>query len=366
VRWSLAIVLALSATAAADPWKTTIDVVLRQQPGEHAKAVATVRAGTIVTVEKEEGRWLRVRAGGDRVGYVTRTTVVDAGASRGGGAQGKWAAEHPKLTVTDATATLQTTAVAAPAPAAEPPPPPRDPHLLRGGATLGYRSLGMDFSSDGAGGLASYLISADALAAVLDGDAALPLGRLRAGADARVTVSTSAPGPGIRYTGPSAPSGDIPFQTVAADAGVRGGIARGAFELALRAGVHYDAFLAKNVDNAGHLPREQLLGGTLGARVAIAPPGSRFDVALAADALVIGARSQTAGLEDGSASRAHAVWGGATIRFELRPHWSLVSGIELWRATTSWSGMSRREPGVMHAERVDTSQIIEIGVSAER
>jgi hypothetical protein len=77
-------------------------------------------------------------------------------------------------------------------------------------------------------------------------------------------------------------------------------------------------------------------------------------------------RSQTAGLADGSSSTARAVWGGATIRYALRPYLAVVSGIELERATTTWSGMSQRAPGVMRADRIDTSQIIQLGVSAER
>ena len=82
--------------AAADPWRTTIDVVLRKQPGEHEAAVAKLRAGTTVTVEAQDGRWLRVRAG-DRVGYLTRTTVVDAGARPSAGPRGTWSAERKEV-----------------------------------------------------------------------------------------------------------------------------------------------------------------------------------------------------------------------------------------------------------------------------
>jgi len=361
VKIGVAILIGLAPlVAAADPWRTSIDVVLRKKPGEHEPAVATLRAGTVVTVEAQDGRWLRVRAG-DRVGYLTRTTVVDAGARASSGARGTWSADGKDVTQ------LATVTAAAPAPR----PPEREavpaPGALRATAALAYCSLGMDFTSDRAAGIANYLIAAEALAAELSGDATARLGeRLRAGGDARVLVATSAPGPGISYTGPSAPSGDIPFSTVGADAGARVGMARGAFALALRAGFHYDAFLPRELANAGRLPREQLVGATLGARVDVAPPGSRFDVALRFDALAFGRRSQTTGLEDGTASRAGALWGRATIRYRLSERLSLVSGIELARATTHWTGASMRAAGVMRADRVDTVQLVQIGVSAER
>jgi hypothetical protein len=139
---------------------------------------------------------------------------------------------------------------------------------------------------------------------------------------------------------------------------------RNVFDLALRAGGHYDAFLAGSVKNAGMLPRERLLGATLGARIDIAPDRSRFTVTARFDAMIVGARAQTAGLEDGTSSRARALWGGATMRYALWPRLALFGGYDFSRASTEWSGMSGRQPGVTRTRRIDTAQLVQIGISA--
>jgi hypothetical protein len=145
---------------------------------------------------------------------------------------------------------------------------------------------------------------------------------------------------------------------------VRAGIhVRRMFEIAARAGGHYDAFITTHVENAGTLPRERLLGATLGARVDIVPPGSRVSATLHADALVVGSRKQTPGLEDGTSSTARAVWGGLTARFQLGKRFAVNAGYDFGRATTEWSGMSVREPGVTSARRIDSTQLVRIGIS---
>jgi hypothetical protein len=134
-------------------------------------------------------------------------------------------------------------------------------------------------------------------------------------------------------------------------------------DLALRGGVHYDAFLAANVDNAGMLPRERLLGATLGARVDIAPDRSRVAIPARFDALVVGGRAQTSGLEDGSASTARALWGGATMRYALSQRFAVFGGYDFGRASTEWTGMSVRQPGATRTRRVDTAQLVQLGIS---
>jgi Bacterial SH3 domain len=445
----IAIVLSIATirVGAADPWRTTIDVVLRKKPGERQAAVTKLPAGTTVVIEKEEGRWLRVRAG-KVVGYLTRTTVADAApapdavvtppvasepAAHPGGPTNRWSEERARsthagttglfvavsapraslleaphataakrgavdrgtrLAVIDAASpgwihvrdgggrdawiaraevanslpgAIEEPGIASAAVAPELEAPVRRAGRLaiRAGAGVGYRSLGMDFTSNGSAGLANYLVSADAAAANLEADVAMKLARVRIGLDARTQVSTSAPGSGIEYLGPSRAGGKIPFTTFALDTGVRIALQRRIFELAARAGVHYDAFVAKDVENAGKLPREQLVGATLGGRLEIAPPASRVGVAIRVDALVIGARDQTPGLEDGSASSAHAIWAGTTVRLALRRHWAVSIGYDFARATTAWTGMSVRTPGVTAAHRVDQSQIVQVGLGAE-
>jgi hypothetical protein len=130
----------------------------------------------------------------------------------------------------------------------------------------------------------------------------------------------------------------------------------------VRAGVHYDAFLAASADNAGMLPRERLLGATLGARVDVAPERSRFAISARFDALVVGGRAQTAGLEDGPASTARALWGGATMRCALSPRLAVFGGYDFGRASTEWTGMSARQPGATRTRRIDTAQLVEIGL----
>jgi SH3-like domain-containing protein len=454
-----AVVAGVSASAFADPWKTTIDVVLRKKPGERQAVVTKLRAGTTIVIEREDGRWLRVRAG-KHVGYLTRTTVADTApapvppaitptvvvdrpadpgepVAAARGPSQRWSAARTEATrggttglfvgVTAERATLLADArpdaakiseagrgtrlavidaanpawihvrdgegrdgwitrgdvdsgsaagvmpaagepaatVVASAPATAGSSPRK--LAVRAGAALGYRSLGMDFTSNGASGLANYLVSADAAAAALEIDVSARLtGRVRVGVDGRLQVSTSSPGPGIDYLGPSRAGGKIPFSTFAVDGGVRVGVrARRVFEVAVRGGLHYDAFLAKDVENAGMLPREQLVGGTLGLRVDITPPTSRVDVGIRLDALVIGSRTQTPGLEDGTASDAGAVWAGATIRLRMRSHLAVFFAYDFARATTDWTGMSVRTPGVTEASRVDSSQLVQIGVGAE-
>lgn len=433
-------------------------MVLRKTPGERAPTVATLPPNTAIVIEKEDGRWLRVRAG-KHVGYLTRTTVTDisltlpvapeptptpdlvaADPIERPAERARWGADRVAATkvggsglfvdVTVATASLfaepragaakvadvargaklavienanasaawihvrddagneawisradidnTTTAAVAISGSLEPQGPTTvgtiDPIVraatgrvrITAGAAIGYRSLGMDFTSNGAVGLANYVVSADTPAADLGVDVVMRVSKLRVGFDGRVQLGTSSPGSGIEYTGPTRAGGNISFSTVAADAGARVSIQTGrAFELGVRAGFHYDAFMASDVANAGRLPREHLIGATVGARVEIVPPRSRVHVGLRVDALAIGKRSQTVGLEDGTSSDAGAVWAGATIRIAIRRHLSLLSGYDFGRATTTWSGMSVRFSGVTEARRVDSTQTVQIGLAAE-
>jgi hypothetical protein len=112
------------------------------------------------------------------------------------------------------------------------------------------------------------------------------------------------------------------------------------------------------------LPRERLLGATIGARIEIVPPRSRIAVTARFDVLAIGSRAQTPGLEDGQSSTAHALWGGLSVRYTLG--WlSPFVALDFGRATTTWTGMSVREPGVTNAQRVDSTQLVQLGISAE-
>jgi SH3-like domain-containing protein len=234
---------------------------------------------------------------------------------------------------------------------------------MRAELGLGFRTLGMRLTSNAEGGLANYVVDADAVAETLALDVVRRAKRnLFVAADLRASASESSPG--IDYPGPTGPAGKIAFRTLAGDLGVRVGTrARGVFDLALRVGGHYDAFLASNVRNAGMLPRERLLGATLGAQIDIAPAQSRFTVSARFDALVLGTRKQTSGLEDGTSSTARALWGGLTMRYALARRIAVFGGYDFARASTTWSGASIRQPGVTGTRRIDTAQLVEIGLS---
>ena len=395
------VLVGLCATSEAGPRRTTEAVTLRKKPGEKSAPVAQLAANTIVTVLGEEGRWLRVRANGIE-GYATRTTITDDPDAPVVPPTASWSAvRKPGDTELEVEAIAPGTMLSAPKPEAtkvrDVPKgvrlsvidattpgwiharddqghdgwitraqiensasgvaaagvdlqgvgmsrddfsrsPPRS-LAIRTDLGFGYRSLGMDLTSNAEGGLTNYLVNADAVAVVADVDVTLRrTDRFFVAADGRVAFSDSSPG--IDYLGPTAPPGKIPFTTVAGDAGVRGGVRlKDAIDLSLRLGGHYDAFLTQNVDNAGMLPRERLLGA-------------------------ISTRAQTPGLEDGQNSTAHALWGGLSVRYTLG--WiSPFVALDFGRATTTWTGMSVREPGVTNAQRVDSTQLVQIGISAD-
>lgn len=344
--------------AHGEPRKTLAPVSLRAKPGERAAVVARLAANTVVHVVATEGRWLRVRVNSVE-GYLTRTTVSSPPATTVPAAQ--WSAARRadgNLTPTTIVAGADLREVAHD----DPPPPPAAGVRVELG--LGFRTLGMSLTSNAQGGLANYVLDADAVAETLAVDAVRRGSRaLFVGADLRGAASESSPG--IDYPGPTAPAGKIAFRTLAADAGIRVGTrARRVFDLAARVGGHYDAFLARNVRNAGMLPREGLLGATLGARIDIAPAQSRFTVSARFDVLVLGSRKQTEGLEDGTASTARALWGGLTVRYAVARQISIFGGYDFARASTTWRGASVRQPGVTATQRIDTAQLVEIGLSA--
>jgi len=419
--------------AHAGPRRTLEAVALRKKPGEKEAVVARLPAGAPVAVLAIEGRWLRVRAGGvdgyvtrttvsepdaadavptgqwsagrramgarsgdllvevvaataalraeprgdaDAVGELARgarLTVIDAASdpawilARDPAGRDGWIA---RAEIDNGASSVVVTGVDLRGlePRDRTAPPAASRLSLRADLGVGFCALGMDLTSNAEGGLANYVLDAGAVAATLDVDAVLRPGRAFVAADARIAVSDSSPG--IDYPGPTSPAGTIAFHTFAGDAGVRVGTrVRRVFDLALRAGVHYDAFVTASVRNAGMLPRERLLGATLGARIEIAPDRSRLAITARFDALAIGSRRQTPGLEDGSSSTARALWGGLTMRYALgRPlgrALGVFGGYDFGRASTEWSGMSARQPGVTRTRRIDTAQLVQIGITTE-
>ena len=419
---SLVIVCGIASDALSETRTTTRAVTLRKRPGEKSPPAGEVPANTEVTIVRTEGRWFLVKAKGVE-GYLTRTTVdappatpaapVWSGPRR---AQGRdliveTTAESPlagqpggkgpvvstlprgeKVAVIDAATDVawvrvrdasgrdgwvaranvrdSGTAVHIVANDAhrELPQftrPPRHPLQIAVELVAGYRTFGMDLTSNVEGGLTNYLV--DSSAATLAGRASatrMLSGSWFVGADVSATASSASPG--IEYPGPTSAPGTIPFQTFALDAGLRGGLRAGeAFYVALRAGAHYDAFLPREVENVGMLPRERLLGVTTGVRVDIVPPHSTISAALRLDVIPLASRAQTPGLEDGADSTARAASGGLSLRIPISRRLYVTGDYEAARAWTRWTGQSVRQPGVTSARRDDATQIIQLGIGAE-
>lgn len=320
--------------------------VLRAEPRLDAAPVGELGKGARLAVvdAASDPVWIHARDQTGRDGWIARTQIDSGGAS---------------VAVTGAEAALGSTRADDRA--------RREAHRLtiRADLGIGFRALGMDLTSNADGGLANYVLDAGAIAATLDADAVLRLsGAVFVASDARLSASDSSPG--IDYPGPTSPAGKIPFRTFEGSAGARiGARVHRAFDVALRAGGHYDAFLAARVDNAGMLPRERLLGATLGARVDIAPERSRFAITARFDALIAGGRRQTSGLEDGTSSAARALWGGLTMRYAFGRRLAVFGGYDFGRASTEWTGMSTRQPGVTRTLRIDTAQLVQIGLGTE-
>lgn len=325
---------------------TSAEATLRAEAAPTATPLATLTRGSQLAIldATSTSGWVRVRDERGREGWLVVAELGNGSASVAASTPAVQTAEqHDSKGFTRRSA----------------------PMVLRAELGMGYRSLGMDLSSNASGGLSNYLVDADAAALTATADAAWSMGeRWQAAADVRLQLSASSPG--IEYPGPTSTSGEIPFRTFAADAGVRVGVrARKLLALAARIGAHYDAFLPTDVDNVGTLPRERLLGFTGGARLDLAPPASRFSATLRLDALVWGTRAQTTGLEDGADSTAHAFWGGLTLRYMLSTRLAAFVGYDFERATTRWNGMSVRQRGVTATRREDTAQLTQLGVTAE-
>jgi uncharacterized protein YgiM (DUF1202 family) len=74
--WSLE-----TQTAAADSVRSTRSVRLMSRPGEKSRVVKRVPSGRTMKVLQRKGRWVKVRVG-SQAGWVTRTSVREAGESR--------------------------------------------------------------------------------------------------------------------------------------------------------------------------------------------------------------------------------------------------------------------------------------------
>lgn len=362
----------VSNTAAAksvEPKRVTVRTnqvaSLRARPGESAALVTKLPKGESVIVLERSGRWVFVRAGEHR-GWLTRTTLARKQRARKASEYraAAWRLEdradsQPVVQDMIEDATPETRR----APAG-PPPALRDPRVVTS-AAVGYRSLGIDFSSDGAAGIGNYIIDMAAMTAALGARArVLPHAAFSVELDGEYRFTYGRPG--IHYQSSTGAAGDIPFVQHDVDAGATLGawVRPGghAMRIAARAGYHYGAFLVDDADNVGMLASESLAGPVAGAAARIQPHGSSYQLYAAIDALLGGEREQTAGLEDGMSSAASAIWARAGAGVPLSAGLELGLEYRYERAATTWSGQSARQADATTARRIDTSHIAIVGV----
>jgi SH3-like domain-containing protein len=327
---------------------TATMAVLRAEPKPTAPQISAIAKGgklTVIDVDRAS-TWTRVRDGAGNEGWVARDEVGNGSAASvvvGGDAPQQPQQFDEAKIVRRAPGRL----------------------ALRADFGLGLRILGMELTSNATGGLTNYLVDAQAAAFTTNVEATwLLAGRWFVTGDGRLQLSLSSPG--IDYPGPTSAAGKIPFKTAALDAGGTAGLrTQRGFSAGVRLGVHYDAFLPDNVDNLGRLPREALSGVTVGVRAELVPMRSRISAAARFDVLAAAKRSQTNGLEDGPDSTASGWWGGLQLRYLLSRRLSLFTSYDFGRATTSWRGMSARQPGVTDTHRTDSLGLAELGLTAE-
>jgi hypothetical protein len=359
-----------AAAASVEPKRATVRTnqvaSLRARPGESSALVTKLPKGEAVIVLERSGRWVFVRAGEHR-GWLTRTLLERKKRARKGPEYraAAWQIEEradddaaPRdLPSDDATPEVRSRP-------AGPPPPLRDPRLAMS-AAVGYRSLGIDFSSDGAAGIGNYVIDMAAMtAAVAARTRVLPHAAFSVELDGEYRFTYGRPG--IHYQSSSGAAGDIPFVQHELDAGATLGAwvhpGGHATRIAARAGYHYGAFLVDDTDNVGMLASESLSGPIAGASARVQPRGSSYQLHAAVDALLGGVREQTEGLEDGMTSSASAIWARAGAGVPLSAGLELGLEYRYERAATTWSGQSARQVDATSARRIDISHIAIVGV----
>ena len=325
---------------------------LRAEARPEAGIVARVARGARLAVAEvnDAAGWLRARDDAGNTGWIARGEV-------GNGTAAIVAADAPgELAASRASATPGRSA-----------PADRRAFLLRADAGIGYRTFGMDFQSNGSAGLANYLVASSASAADLGSR-----GRHPAGGEVAVRRRRAGPAQPLvarhRLSRPHGTSRQDRLRHVRRGRRRARGRAHAEPVRALRcaaAATTTPSWRGTSRTRAG-CRANGCSGRPLGARADITPPRSRVSATLRVDALVLGSRRQTPGLEDGTDSGVRAVWAGATLRVRFARRLSLLAAYDFGRVSTRWSGMSVREPGVTAALRRSTrSQLVQVGLGAE-
>lgn len=381
----LAAVLVLAAPAYAQP-RTTESTTLWNNPKGKQKAVARLGRGQKVKVIERSGRWVRVRAG-KHEGWVRASKISARSRSRSNkGKRAKPAASAPKA----APAAQQAAEIERPegsgwrgmgahdavsadwssgsAEAVETSayveaPEPRE-RRGRVGLAAGYHGIGMDFRAQSPDGVMDYEAAANALMVSVNGTySVVPIDwPLLAEVEGEYALSYA--DSGLHYLSADGAYYEIPFSAHTLRAGAKLGYRMSdRLQVAARLGYQLEATLFQEIDARALLPRERLHGLSAGGRVRFMPGLRSLAVQLGGDFWLMGARTQTGDLEDGTESQV-SVW-SAHAGLEYRLMSRVDVSLQYFRqsASTEWNGASSRLMGVDHATRDDVNYMIYLGVS---
>jgi len=302
---------------------------LLSKPSKKGKSRGKVKQGARLVVLEEKGGWMLVDDG-ENSGWVKKGDVSEPG-------------NRPK-------------------------------RVINVDARLGFERMAVVFRSTGNADdspIANYDIQS--ASAALHAEASM-VQKYKAnyllGGEARFAVAKSAPG--IRYND-GTNAADIPYTTY--DIDVRGLVGydfhhkTGAAAYG-RLGYHYGMFQVANVSdftkNLAHLPSETLAGPTVGVGADLPRITDKIGASIAADYMVMGARAQTKGLEDGAVSTVTALWAGLMVSYQWKPAITLDAQYGYDYSKTVWTGVatgSMRASGVDSAARKDVTHGVMVGLT---
>lgn len=304
---------------------------MRSKPGAKSKKVATADPGNYFLLEEKNG-WARIESEDGERGWVSSKLLV----SERGEASG------PTKRVIAANAKVGATFI-----------------------TQGIRTAG------GAVGIPdNYNLSTSGVSVSLGGAYFMPLSKgkfLVGGELAYMGVKAL---PGIQYMGKT-----TAISTHSIDLRAAGGynlknslgmVAWG------RLGYHYDVFsvgdVANLANNTAKLPSESLSGVALGAALTAPTITKTIGAQASVDALVVGSRAQTKGLEDGASPSAFAMWLSLGGTYQLRRATTIDAGYRLGYVSNSFGAqvegsMRGHTATATSVTRVDLSHTISLGVS---
>lgn len=305
---------------------------LRADPDAEADEVADLDKGQTLYVLERDGEWIKVENDQGDVGWV-----MDAAVGGGGYQYEKW-----------------------------------DNDVYAG---LGFQFLGQTFTSNGAGNLAQYQISSNAIVLGLGGELYYPYSdKIILAGDLGASLAKASPGIKVAVGDMAS---EIGFTSYQVDLGVRGGYViseESGLAGYLRLGYHWEKFGVANVNdfettNIAYLPSEILTGFMVGVLVDMPSFQEKWRFRGGVDLLLGAKRTQTRGLEDGATSSAGALRGLLRADYRFRPNLDITASYQLFQAKTQWAGTvadSMRphlSDGTAGAERKDLTHTIFVGAA---